>query len=55
MNKTRLAVKCLAGAVATTALVLGSLAAPAQAASDKAADGSGRGGPVSTMKDTGWG
>jgi len=44
MNKTRFAVKCFAGAVATTVLVLGSLAAPAQAKD------TGWG-----AKDTGWG
>jgi len=56
MNKTRCAVKCFAGTLATTVLVLGSLSAPAQAKDTGwgpvAPDGNG----ISyVMKDTGWG
>jgi hypothetical protein len=57
MKKTRFAVKFFAGTLATTVLVLGSMAAPAQAARDT---GWGpaivvKDGPMQTMKDTGWG
>jgi hypothetical protein len=53
MNKTRIAVKWFVGTIAATALVLGSLSAPAQAAPDtNAASGGDR---VNTMRDTGWG
>lgn len=57
MKKTRFAVKFFAGTLATTVLVLGSMAAPAQAAHDTgwgprvvAKDGT-----MQAMRDTGWG
>jgi hypothetical protein len=58
MKKTRFAVKCFAGTLATTVLVLGSLSAPAQAAKDTGWGGVGvapKDGPVKAMRDTGWG
>lgn len=57
MNKTRVIIKWFAGTVAATALILGSVSAPAEAARDTGW------GPVSTksssgtapLRDTGWG
>ena len=53
MNKTRFVVKAVAGALAASVLVIGTLAAPAQAKKDTGwpmvTDGSSQ-----TAKDTGW-
>lgn len=56
MNKTRFAIKAFAAGVATTILVLGSVAGPAEAKNKDTgwnpvgtSDGSSQ-----TMKDTGW-
>jgi hypothetical protein len=57
MNKTRFAVKCFVGTLATTVLVLGSLSAPAQAR-DTGWGGVGiapKDSSVKVMRDTGWG
>ena len=55
MNKSRFAVKCFVGAVATTVLVLGSLAAPAQAAKDTGWGAKDTGWGATSAKDTDWG
>jgi hypothetical protein len=52
MNKTRFAVKAFAGAMATTVLVLGAFAAPAEAKKDTGWDVNG--GVQTLKKDTGW-
>ena len=56
MNKTRLVTKVVAGSLAASALLLGTLATPAQAANDTGwgAGGSHGSGAVSKA-DTGWG
>lgn len=51
MNKTRIAARIIAGAVASAVLLTGALAAPAQA---KDSAGSNGGGQVQQLKDTGW-
>ena len=54
MNKTRIAARIIAGALASAVLAVGALSAPAQAADT----GWGRTGVVSKsemLKDTGWG
>ncbi|HZJ07272.1 MAG TPA: hypothetical protein VFD59_17635 [Nocardioidaceae bacterium] len=59
MNITRFAVKAFAGTLATTVLVLGSLAGPAQAAKKDTGWGAASSGGTTTTttmrKDTGWG
>ena len=50
MNKTRIAARIIAGAVASAVLLTGALAAPAQA-KDNAGNG---GGQMEMLKDTGW-
>lgn len=52
MTKTRFALKAVAGTVATAVLVLGSLAAPAEAKDTGWGKSSKN---VTIMKDTGWG
>lgn len=57
MNKTRFAVKCFAGTLAATVLLIGSFAAPAQAAKDSGWDRVGTA-PTSigapARMDSGW-
>jgi len=57
MNKTRFAVKAFAGTLATTVLVLGSLAGPAEAMKGTGWGVSSTDIPVAAAmrKDTGWG
>ena len=55
MKTMRFAARATAGAVASTVLLVGALAAPAAAGSDNARGGSAKNDTtVSTMKDTGW-
>lgn len=49
MNKTRTAARCLIGAVATAAFVIGLVTAPAQASDTDVQSGASH-----TVKDTGW-
>ncbi len=51
MNKTRIAARIIAGAVASAVLLTGALAAPAQA---KDSAGSTAAARSSMLKDTGW-
>ena len=62
MKKTRFAAKAFAGTVATTLLVLGSLAGPADAARDtgwgktsQSTSDLGSGKDSQSARDTGWG
>lgn len=57
MNKTRFAVKCFAGTLAATVMVLGTLSAPAQAKDTGWGPVAPKGGGTyAAMKgDTGWG
>ena len=57
MNKSRFVAKAFAGTLATTLLVLGSFAGPADAARDTGWGVSGRdtGWGVPSKRDTGWG
>ena len=57
MNKTRLVTKVVAGSLAASALLLGTLAAPAQATNDTGwgAGGSHIGSGAVSKADTGWG
>ena len=51
MNKTRIAARIIAGAIASAVLLTGALAAPAQAAKDTAGTGNGQ---MQMLKDSGW-
>lgn len=53
MKKMRIVGRIVAAALASALLLGGTLAAPAQADSENG-KGSGGGGNVQTMKDTGW-
>jgi hypothetical protein len=56
MNRTRLVTKVVAGSLAASALLLGTLAAPAEAANDTGwGAGGGHGAGAVSKADTGWG
>ena len=57
MNKTRIAARIIAGAIASAVLLTGALAAPAQAVRDTGwptGNGAQGSGDVTMLKDTGW-
>lgn len=54
MKKTRFAVKAVAAGLATTVLLLGSLAAPASAKNDTGWPMKSKDTTSITLKDTGW-